>query len=39
MVEYGSNTERVMNLERKHGGYRMISKLFDYDLLKRQLDF
>eukprot|EP00347_Sterkiella_histriomuscorum_P019256 403342342 len=41
IVEYGSNTERVAILERKHGGYLMLSqdRLFKYDDLKRQLDF
>ncbi|CDW72018.1 UNKNOWN [Stylonychia lemnae] len=37
--EYGSNTQRVINLEKKFGGYRMISQLFKYEDLRLMVDF
>jgi hypothetical protein len=39
MVEYGSNTERVINLEKKYGGYRMVSGIFKYEDLRKCFDF
>lgn len=38
-VEYGSNTQRVMNLEAKYGGYTMTSDIFNYEELKKNHDF
>jgi hypothetical protein len=38
-VEYGSNTQRVMNLEAKYGSYQMFSNVLNYDELKKLRDF